>query len=728
MSEQDEFSDQFHQMKELLTPSPDLVARLDQALRADPAGDVARPVDPAADAPRPAAAPQTTTPVTARKNTGPTRSTRPGAHRRPALALVAGGAASVVLAAAMVVGSVSTSPWGASPEYPIAPRERPVLTPVTTPVTHAVDAGDYQDVYRAVATSTQSSINYSFATRGLPVAPAAGGVVFAEDAGSQTWSPYTRTNQQVAGVSEADIAITDGSYLYIAKGRSVAVVAATGAGTRQVATIDTSGLTASGEILTGAVTDMVIDGTTLIVFLHGFTADADSWSAMSPQYISMQASTLKAAFFDISDPTHPTLDSVLSQSGTYVDSRVYDDRLYLISRYPVDTTRIQPTDPTTFVPLVDSGSGPVPVPYGDIVIMPRVDTASYVVVTATDIAQRSRTSEQAVLGAGDTVYMSTDNLYIASSQWWSTSDAPTIDIPGHGAYQGARTDIVRLSLNSGALSIDAQGTVAGTVINQFSLDESNGYLRVATTWNDDMTSWAPCAGLWVLDSSLNLVGSIPQLASNESIQSVRFTGDTAYVVTFRQVDPLFAVDVSDPKAPTVMSALKIPGFSTYLHPYSDTLLLGVGVDGDESGRTSGLKVSMYDVSDPLDVTQVAATPVAADSTEVSQDHKAAYVDTDADLVGFPTMAWSDSGSVPEGAYITTYTWNYLVFAWTGSQFTQKATLSLYSGAYEAAPTVATQGVARGMRIGDSFYLVTADTVSVYEMHTFTSIATVALTA
>ncbi len=149
--------------------------------------------------------------------------------------------------------------------------------------------------------------------------------------------------------------------------------------------------------------------------------------------------------------------------------------------------------------------------------------------------------------------------------------------------------------------------VPGTALDQFSMDEYNGYLRVATTY--DMVDFVS-NGVYVLDENLKQVGKIDGIANTEQIKSVRFMGDTGYVVTFEQTDPLFVIDLENPENPKILGELKIPGFSAYLHPVGGGLVLGVGVDGDENGRGEGIKVSLFDVSNP-------ENPVEADNIILS---------------------------------------------------------------------------------------------------------------
>ncbi|MDR0284476.1 MAG: beta-propeller domain-containing protein, partial [Propionibacteriaceae bacterium] len=508
-----------------------------------------------------------------------------------------------------------------------------------------------------------------------------------------------------------------------------------GAASHQVATIDVAGLTGADELLTGPVVDLMIDGTTLVVLTHGFTAQTVGWSRGSGTWANVSASGLKAAFYDISDPTRPRYVSQLEQSGTYAAARLSGGVLYLVSTYMLPSSGIAADQPITYVPSVVAGGARVPVPAGDIYVGPWSGQPTYSLVTAIDVAKRSLLGEQAVLGGSGTVYMSETNLYLASAQWpVYAADGMVepfdITIPGYdGKYGSSVTDIVRISLDGGALTVAASGRVAGYLLNQFAMDEAAGYLRVATTWDQTGNGmWSgQSSGLWILDSSLALVGSIPELAENETVQSVRFDGTVGYVVTFRRTDPLFAVDLRDPAAPTVQSALKIPGFSQYLHPFGDGLLLGVGMDADANGKVTGMKVAMFDVSDPYNVREISTTLIDADSTEVANDHKAAFVDVDRGLIGFATQKWTNSDTPnDQGWYESSTSWDYRLLHWTGSGFEELTTVNLADGTSQVVATVMGDGTVRGVRVGEDFYLVTANSVGVYELGTYARVGTVTL--
>jgi uncharacterized secreted protein with C-terminal beta-propeller domain len=202
---------------------------------------------------------------------------------------------------------------------------------------------------------------------------------------------------------------------------------------------------------------------------------------------------------------------------------------------------------------------------------------------------------------GATLYMSPDNLYLGSYQWdWET--------------QNETTGLLKLDLlDDGSVALTAEGEVPGYLLNQFSLDEYEGMLRVATTINnwDDLGNSNSQNNVYVLEQNgqkLEIIGQTDNLAPGERIYSTRFEGDIGYVVTFRQVDPLFAVDLSNPSNPEVISELKVPGFSEYLQIVNvddQSHLLGIGRDADtETGMTGTLKLSLFDLEDPSQLTEV----------------------------------------------------------------------------------------------------------------------------
>lgn len=232
-----------------------------------------------------------------------------------------------------------------------------------------------------------------------------------------------------------------------------------------------------------------------------------------------------------------------------------------------------------------------------------------------------------VLARGDTVYASEDNLYVATQNWdswrWMETgdesdrpDGPVTEIHKFDIGDPVRTEYM------------ASGSVEGYLLNQFAMDEHDGHLRVASTttpnwWGSGPDSESRITVLRETGEGLAEVGVLDGLGVTEQIYSVRFMGDVAYVVTFRQTDPLYTIDLSNARNPTLLGELKIPGYSAYLHPVSEGLLLGIGQDATDEGMVQGSQVSLFDVTD-------LANPVRLDtytlsegsSSQVEYDHHA----------------------------------------------------------------------------------------------------------
>lgn len=215
-----------------------------------------------------------------------------------------------------------------------------------------------------------------------------------------------------------------------------------------------------------------------------------------------------------------------------------------------------------------------------------------------------------------------------------------------------KTVIHKLAVFDGSVEPIFMAEVSGTVLNQFSMDESDGFFRIATTRNQTWSRFEKETvesynNLYVLDSNLELAGKIKGLAEGERIYSVRFVGEKAYVVTFKQIDPLFSIDLKDPYNPKVLGELKIPGFSNYLHPYSSDILIGFGKDTeDKDGRviTGGLKLSLFDVSsnEPKELDSYIIGDSGSESIAL-YDHRAFLFSKDKNILAVPAVLREKTG-------------------------------------------------------------------------------------
>ena len=235
-------------------------------------------------------------------------------------------------------------------------------------------------------------------------------------------------------------------------------------------------------------------------------------------------------------------------------------------------------------------------------------------------------------------YVSTGNIYIANERYTSNP---------------VMTEITKFHYSDGEIVGVAAGSVKGYLNDSFSMNEYDGNLRVVTTYTGDefnairdMASnftgkyyeenWEEHNALYVLDKDMRQIGSLDGLADNETIRSARFFGDTGYFVTFRQTDPLFSVDLSDPSDPKILGELKVSGFSSYLHFYGENMLLGIGYEeNEETGVVTGLKLSMFDISDPSNVTEVSRFVIPGITwCPAIESYKSILVDPEKNLIGF----------------------------------------------------------------------------------------------
>jgi uncharacterized secreted protein with C-terminal beta-propeller domain len=208
-----------------------------------------------------------------------------------------------------------------------------------------------------------------------------------------------------------------------------------------------------------------------------------------------------------------------------------------------------------------------------------------------------------------------------------------------------RTIIHKISVSDGKIEYQCNGSVPGRVLNQFSMDEYDGFFRVATqidgwwSWNSKSST-----NVYILDEQLNRVSAVENIAPGENMHSARFMGGRAYLVTFKKIDPFFALDLSDPYNPKILGELKIPGYSDYLHPFDENHIMGIGKDTDDQGSFAwyqGLKIAIFNVTDPENPTELAKVIIGDRGTDspVLYDHKAFLFDLEKELLVIPVSLY-----------------------------------------------------------------------------------------
>ncbi len=556
------------------------------------------------------------------------------------------------------------------------------------------------------------------------------------------------TNVQVNGVDEADFVETDGQYLYVAHNGQLSIVGA-----------DLS--VAYQAPLSGDVVGQFLSGDRLTVITqsgYGWYAPMarmawGPWWATDPQ--------TTVTVYDVSDRTAPTVVTRTTFDGGFQDARSVDGVVYVVLQRglslpapaytdtPVESDSLDPVDSQVDLAMKPGRWGwePTVTAYrtyetydqyvarvGDQIVdlsLPHaysVDAEGNTVdlgliAGATDIVRPHTGDAQSVLtlisvdsassgsafadsvgamvpAGGNTIYMTQGAMYVGTREYQYTET---------GSSDNTRID--RFVIAGTQVAWQATGVVSGTLINQFAMDEQNGYLNVAThtnayelingTWTTRNDS-----GVYVLDTAgdtLDLAGSLTGLAPGEHLYAARFVGDTAYLVTFLQTDPLFAIDLSDPESPTLLGELVIPGFSNYLQPVGEGLLLGIGQEREAGSWNTNVHATLFDVSDPTKLTEITRQFLTDDTTwsssEAQFDHHALLYSAEDGLLVVPVYR---SGYDPQ----------------TGDYRSEQLlkVMRVTAGGIEVIGEIRTdQAVFRTVRICEVLYAVSDTSVTAYNI-------------
>jgi len=452
--------------------------------------------------------------------------------------------------------------------------------------------------------------------------------------GTSGLGDYSATNVQVEGVDEADIVKNDGEYVYLISGGELIIVDAYPGEKAKIL---------SETPVNGTPSEMFLSGNRLVIFATGTAGPvvykSPAAGATMPRYYQPGAHAL---VYLVKDRAAPVLVRDITLPGNYYDARMIGDWVYAITNQYVysysDDIRM---------PLVEDNLGKT--------IEPKVSYfdqsfSSYVFSTITSFSitdDSSLAAEAYLLGYTSNLYVSEDNIYMAIQKPVAVPVEPVVrnDVAVSSVQRIPSTEVTgiyKFAIDNGRIRYAGIGEVEGHLLNQFSMDESGGNLRVATTVQGYGSSGSyEYNNVFVLDPAMKTIGSLKYLAPDEKIYSTRFLGDRLYMVTFKRIDPLFVIDLSDPANPGILGKLKIPGYSDYLHPYDGNHIIGVGKEtqaNDWGGvSTSGLKLALFDVSDvnrPVEVSHVEIGEAGSDS-EVLQDHKAFLFSKEKDLLVIP---------------------------------------------------------------------------------------------
>ena len=482
---------------------------------------------------------------------------------------------------------------------------------------------------------------------------------------------YSNTNVRQEGVDEADVAKTDGRYLYVLEDDG-----------DYVSIVDTkTSMKKISEIK--APKDETIEEFYLteknkkVVMICSNSSDddyEDVEDVTRSSLISKQTEGTRVVTYDVQDKKHPKKAGEVSQNGEYEFSRISDGYLYIFSNYWV-AGNWKKKHPSTYIPYVDGEL----MKAKDIYLPEGTKGCMYEIVSSINLKKPDKIADsKAIFSEGGDAYVSNKNIYYYEEEW-----------TGNGKQE--KTLLRKLSYKKGKLAVVAQKTFKGYLNDSFSIDEYDGYLRMVVTRGKTNA-------VYVLDQKLKLTGKITNLAKDERVYSARFLGDTGYFVTYKETDPLFSVDLSNPKNPKILGRLKIPGFSNYLHFYGEDKLLGIGMDVDKKGDvTDGVKLSMFDISDKKNVKEEHKyTLKDVYSTDVEWDYKAALIDMEKNIIGFPA-----GGENRQMYYLFSYT--------EGKGFQCNMKEKIYGS--DALST-------RGIYIKDRLYVINGNVLKAYSLKTY----------
>ena len=390
---------------------------------------------------------------------------------------------------------------------------------------------------------------------------------------------YSNTNIQVAGVDEADSVKTDGKYLYVIANNTVYVMNAGSSNPKDatiLAKISSEGSYLSGIYLSQDGNKLALLGTKYVAYTE---VNKDSSLIMPPYWNS--GSTF-VQVYDLTNKVNPTISRNFTITGSYFNSRMIGNYIYTII-----TENVFSDNGKANLPVVYSGAAASNVEPSKIYYTNSADSSyTYTTIIGINIMDNSAPSKTTIMmGGASDMFVSANNIYV-TYQAWNTNNQ--------------NTNIYRISVNQGSLKIEAKGSVPGSPINKYAMDEDNTYFRIATTnWIQDNATTSDGAifkvsrqlnSIYILKPDLTIAGKLERFKMDESIYSVRFLGNKCYIVTFKQIDPFFIIDLSNPVAPKVAGELKIPGYSSYLHPYDENHIIGIGTENNT------VKLSLFDVT------------------------------------------------------------------------------------------------------------------------------------
>ena len=530
----------------------------------------------------------------------------------------------------------------------------PYMAPIDVPVGPTGHSGQdfkeiprfqsYSDLKAAFEEAGSGVRNGMWETMGGVAVPMAANADSAGKAVSEEQSSdFSTTNVQVQGVDEADIVKTDGKYVYNFAGEKLVITDAY--------PVEGSKIVSETRLGRLSPIEMFVSGDRLLLFGSEYVdygcEDCDGIKGVSsiermPYYWGGSRAVVR--LYDISDRASPVLEKELEFEGSYLASRLVGENAYFVVNSWPSYRECDESNEECMIPMMaDDGVEKKVAEATEIGYLLPMPVQSFVTIASMNLGSGALEKET-IAGSAQGVFASQENIYVEASVWIPRETLLPEGTPA-GEIERAvwgdteETVVNKFGLAEGKIGFIGQGRVPGRVLNQFSMDEFEGNFRIATT-----IGWNGSSSLYVLNKEMETIGTLEGLAPGESIYSARFMGQKAYLVTFKKVDPLFVIDLSNPEEPKVLGKLKIPGYSDYLHPIDETHIIGIGKETIESAKGDfawyqGMKMAIFDVSDvanPVEMHKIVIGDRGTDSYAL-QDHKAFLYDKEKELLVLPIM-------------------------------------------------------------------------------------------
>ena len=456
---------------------------------------------------------------------------------------------------------------------------------------------------------------------------------------------YSKTNIQVKDVDEPDVVKTDGTYLYILSNSKIYIVKAYPAEDAEVLSI----INFEDNV---NIHNFFINKNSLIVFGTSYRYPSEFEDIRNEyEYIPYYwgISTTIIDLYDLTNKENPELVKEIELDGSFFNARMIGHFIYIIaSEYTRNFYYYIDGNKTINMPQLRVDDQTRCISLEDIYYInntKKVDSMIHII--SIDIYGYKIDQKSFLLGSSQNMYVSNNNIYLACQEYGYYNSFWESEY----AYEQA-TIVHKISIDKGDIFYKAKGAVPGYTLNQFSMDEHNGFFRIVTQrWDYESGS---TTNLYILDENMNLTSKIEGIAPGERMHSARFIGNKAYLVTFKKVDPFFTLDLTDPYDAKIIGELKIPGYSDYLHPYDENLIIGIGKDTVEPQEEfswtrdfawyQGLKIALFDVSDldkPKEISKVIIGDRGTDSP-VLYDHKSLLFDREKQLLVLPVSLYEIS--------------------------------------------------------------------------------------